>query len=349
MKNQLLNDRVWTFKTLFYILFAGIIFSIIKPETVSAQGGIIITGQLFVYKSVNNEADTTGLVGHNLYVKFYRLNGANQLIFVASAPVDSTGFYRATVYTNQDLYAILPGDDEDNFSTTFYPGWLDFESADPISPSDAINGVIDYDWGAVGKEIVERPSGNISNLSGIVTTAVPFFQDKDLVPSVSLLGSDGNLISSAPIGTDGKYHLTVAGAGNYEVFTSIPGFASQSKYITVTENSKSDLNVNFNLDVYRGQSDVTPNSVANSFNLNQNYPNPFNPTTNINFTVNTTGLVKLTVYNSQGKEVSKLVNDLMEPGTYDIQFNAQNLASGVYYYSLQVGNNVITKKMNLLK
>ncbi|CAF4558270.1 unnamed protein product [Rotaria sp. Silwood1] len=235
-------------------------------------------------------------------------------MFVASAPVDSTGFYRTTVYTTQDLYAIIvPNDDVDNFAPTFYPGWLDFESADPMSLTDAINGVIDYDWGAVGKEIVERPSGNaiLNTVYGSIGTSIP--NTSDFIPMVSLLDANGNLVSSVPVGKDGNYSLSFVGNGNYEVFTSIPGFESQSK----------------------GQSETTPNSVVNSFSLNQNYPNPFNPTTNINFTVNTTGLVKLTVYNSLGKEVTKLVNDLVEPGTYDIQFNASNLASGIYYYSLQ--------------
>lgn len=351
MKNQPLNEKVLNLKSLLCILAVGVFFSILGVKDVSAQGngGTVVTGQLYVYESATNEEDTTGLVGQNLYVKFYRLNGANQLIFVASAPVNSEGYYSVKVYTNNDLYAVVPGNDPiiENFVTTFYPGWLDFESAETIEVAGV--DTVDFDWGAVGKEIVERPSNALTSIiTGKVKTSVPL--SSDFVSNVYLLDEVGNVIQTAPIGIDGKYNLTVFGTGTYEVFTSIPGFASQSKYITSAANKKGDYTVNFDLDVYRGENETSPSTVvADKFNLNQNYPNPFNPTTNISFTVNTTGIVKLTVYNSLGKEVTKLVNDLVEPGTYDVTFNGENLASGIYYYTLQVGNNVITKKMNLVK
>lgn len=349
MKKQLLNERVLNLKSLLCLLTIGMFFSILGPKDILAQGGTVITGQVFVYQSATNEEDTTGLIGENLYVKFYRLNGADQLIFVAQAPINPEGYYSVTVYSNNDLYAILPPNDPigDNFTTTFYPGWLDFESAELIDLSG--QDTIDFDWGAVGKEIVERPSGaQTSIISGMVKTSVPY--SSDFVSNVYLLDESGNVIQTAPIGIDGRYTLTVFGTGTYEVFTSVPGFESQSKYVTSRANTKGDFNINFNLDTYRGEIETTPTTVvADKFNLTQNYPNPFNPTTNISFTVNTTGIVKLTVYNSLGKEVTKLVNDLVEPGTYDVTFNGQNLASGIYYYTLQVGNNVITKKMNLVK
>lgn len=346
MKNYLLNVRMLKLKSLLCLFILGVFFSVLMPKIGSAQ--TVITGQLFTYSDAMNENDTTGLVGTNVYVKFYYLNGQNQLMFVKQAPVNSQGYYSVTVYTSNDLYAIVVGDDvQDNFNPSFYPGWLDFESAEAISPSDAINGVIDYDWGAVGKEIVERPGGLSSTVSGIVKTSTPFVSD--YVVNAYLLDANGNVVTSAPVAADGRYNLSFYGTGNYEVFTSIPGFISQSKYINVSENSKGNFNINFDLDTYKGENEINASTVADKFNLSQNYPNPFNPTTNISFTVNTTGIVKLTVYNSLGKEVTKLVNDLVEPGTYDIQFNGQNLASGIYYYTLQVGNNVITKKMNLIK
>jgi hypothetical protein len=346
MKNQLLNERMLKLKSFWCVLILGVIFSITGSIDAYAQGGTIVTGELFVYKSATNESDTTGLVGENLYVKFYRLNGANQLMFVASAPVDSTGFFKVKVYSSQDLYAIIvPNDDQDNFVSTYYPGWLDFESAEPIETAG--QDTIDYDWGAVGKEIVERPSGVVSTISGVVSPYIP--SKSDYIPSVYLFTTDGTLLTSAPIGPDGRYNLNFYGAGEYEVFTSIPGYSSESKFIS-SSTTRGDFTVNFELDVYNGDNEVTPSTVvADNFNLTQNYPNPFNPTTNISFTVNTTGIVKLTVYNSLGKEVTKLVNDLVEPGTYDVTFNGQNLASGIYYYTLQVGNSVVTKKMNLIK
>lgn len=87
----------------------------------------------------------------------------------------------------------------------------------------------------------------------------------------------------------------------------------------------------------------------------QNYPNPFNPSTIIQYAVsspeNRTGaqLVTLKVFDVLGKEIATLVNDEKTPGNYEIEFNGQNLASGMYYYRLRAGDYVETKKMVLMK
>ncbi|MCW8811146.1 MAG: T9SS type A sorting domain-containing protein [Ignavibacteriaceae bacterium] len=86
-----------------------------------------------------------------------------------------------------------------------------------------------------------------------------------------------------------------------------------------------------------------------TFTLEQNYPNPFNPSTKIKYSVPENGNVKLSVYNLVGEEVSMLVNETVDAGFYEVTFNASNLPSGTYFYSLQTGNFVETKKMILLK
>ncbi len=86
-----------------------------------------------------------------------------------------------------------------------------------------------------------------------------------------------------------------------------------------------------------------------NYTLSQNYPNPFNPTTNIKYSIIKSGLVTLKVYNLLGQEVATLVNQNQKPGNYVADFNAANLASGVYMYRLQAGNFSLTKKMILLK
>ena len=85
------------------------------------------------------------------------------------------------------------------------------------------------------------------------------------------------------------------------------------------------------------------------FKLEQNYPNPFNPTTTIQFAVPAVSDVKLEVFNILGQKVSTLVNRRMEAGLHTVNFNASNLASGVYFYRLQSGSFVQTKKMLLIK
>ncbi len=85
------------------------------------------------------------------------------------------------------------------------------------------------------------------------------------------------------------------------------------------------------------------------FELQQNYPNPFNPTTTIKFSVPKDGVVTLKVFNLLGQEVATLVNGEMTAGSYKVHFDASKLGSGVYFYTLQEGNNKATKKMLLLK
>lgn len=75
--------------------------------------------------------------------------------------------------------------------------------------------------------------------------------------------------------------------------------------------------------------------IPENFSLYQNYPNPFNPTTNIRFDIRKQGLVTLKVYDILGKEVTTLVNESLQPGTYEADFDATGLTSGVYFYRLE--------------
>ena len=93
---------------------------------------------------------------------------------------------------------------------------------------------------------------------------------------------------------------------------------------------------------------VTDNSQFN-FNLDQNYPNPFNPSTVIKYAVKEAGLVRLKFFDILGAEVAELVNEIKEAGNHTIEFNATQLPSGVYIYTLQVNGFTGSKKMLLMK
>ncbi|MGH7495637.1 MAG: T9SS type A sorting domain-containing protein [bacterium] len=85
------------------------------------------------------------------------------------------------------------------------------------------------------------------------------------------------------------------------------------------------------------------------YTLAQNYPNPFNPMTTINFTVGKPSQVKLTVYNLLGQRVAILLNSRLNEGTHAVQFDAQKLTSGVYFYRLEAGDFILQKRMLLIK
>ncbi|MDE3056801.1 MAG: T9SS type A sorting domain-containing protein [Bacteroidota bacterium] len=90
--------------------------------------------------------------------------------------------------------------------------------------------------------------------------------------------------------------------------------------------------------------------VPTIFSLSQNYPNPFNPTTALRFTVPKNGRVTLMIYNIIGQKVATLFDEIADAGKYHrVQFDASRLASGVYFARLTFGDNVLLKKMLLIK
>jgi len=91
------------------------------------------------------------------------------------------------------------------------------------------------------------------------------------------------------------------------------------------------------------------NAVPQAFSLKQNYPNPFNPTTTIEFLLSEQSHTRLVIYDVLGREVVTLINDQLQPGTYSVQWNAVAVASGVYFYRLESGKFVETKKLVLQK
>ena len=90
-------------------------------------------------------------------------------------------------------------------------------------------------------------------------------------------------------------------------------------------------------------------NVPDGFLLKQNYPNPFNPTTNIAFDLPKPGFVELSVYDITGKLIQNLLSQQLSPGSYNYDWDAAELSSGVYFYTLKAGDFVSTKKMLLLK
>ncbi len=106
-----------------------------------------------------------------------------------------------------------------------------------------------------------------------------------------------------------------------------------------------DLNGSYK---YSQSIEVKVNPVS-GFTLEQNYPNPFNPSTKIKFEISKPGFVSLKVYDVLGKEVTTLVNEEKQQGTYEVSFDGSRLSSGIYFYKLKVGTLVSVKKMILSK
>jgi len=131
-----------------------------------------------------------------------------------------------------------------------------------------------------------------------------------------------------------------AGVGANHIITLFPSF-----WYGVVDNVFGTMG---NHDFTTGVNEL-PGTVPSAYALEQNFPNPFNPGTRINFSIPTEGFVTLDVYNSIGQKVASLINETKTAGTYQVNFDASDLTSGIYFYKISSGNFTETKKMILLK
>jgi hypothetical protein len=108
--------------------------------------------------------------------------------------------------------------------------------------------------------------------------------------------------------------------------------------------------IKYSGDLIPGVDINTDNNLLNdNFYLYQNYPNPFNPNTIISFSIPTKDMVRLKVYDILGRQVAVLANRIFEAGQHEVKFNAGNLSSGVYFYRIESGSFIQTKKLLLMK
>jgi hypothetical protein len=91
------------------------------------------------------------------------------------------------------------------------------------------------------------------------------------------------------------------------------------------------------------------NQLPDGYTLEQNYPNPFNPSTTINFTLPSSSLVSIQIFDVSGKEIETLQNSTLPAGVHSVVWNASNFPSGVYFYRMSVGGLTAEKKMVLIK
>jgi hypothetical protein len=96
-----------------------------------------------------------------------------------------------------------------------------------------------------------------------------------------------------------------------------------------------------------GEKNISPH--PNGYALQQNHPNPFNPTTTISYSLPVAGNVNIVVTNLLGKEIRTLVNDYKEAGEYGVTFDASELPSGVYMYSMTANGTKLSRRMTLTK
>jgi len=140
--------------------------------------------------------------------------------------------------------------------------------------------------------------------------------------------------------------------GQYEWLVQAPQTSFDCK-IHITDLADSIIadssDDTFVIDIFPSVDDSSNIGIPNEYILYQNFPNPFNPTTKIIFNIATTGFTSLKVYDVLGNEVATLANEDKSAGEYEIEFYANELTSGVYFYQLKAGSYTQTKMMVLIK
>ncbi len=146
------------------------------------------------------------------------------------------------------------------------------------------------------------------------------------------------------VDASGNFTLPAETNGNYEVMLTAKGCEDQTIQVTI-DGLTGDANVTLNPTGIEDGKDI----IVRSHQLFRAYPNPFNPTTTIKYQVPELSFVTLKVYDVLGNEIARLMDEEKVAGSYEIEFDAAGLPSGIYFYRLQSSSFVETKKMILMK
>jgi len=175
---------------------------------------------------------------------------------------------------------------------------------------------------------------------------------------------DHNLLDSVRVELykDDVYYSTVVDSlfsvtGGYRwwALDSIPDGSNYKVKVVTIDGSLQDISMdNFSI-IYVPVSVELIEELATDFRLEQNYPNPFNPSTTIRYSIPFQGNVEIIIYNSIGENIAKLFDDQQSAGTYEVNWDADKFASGIYFYSIKAipidGKEIFqsVRKMILLK
>lgn len=286
------------------------------------------------------------------------------IIYYDSSQVQPDGSYQVRIPKDKPARIIIYSDDEDlptfSYIPTYYPATIYWENATIINQSTNGTG---FD---VEVERITNPTTNTGSISGKVFL--------DYTPpgytNANNLDIKSGAIVYARIDSSWKafgisnrfedYTLGNLPAGSYQLIVNRLGYTTQVKNNVVLATGQQLTNINFTLTISDGGSvNISGNTtiIPDNYNLLQNYPNPFNPVSKIKFELPVKGIVNLKVYNTAGQLVSELLNEqVLSAGVYTAEFDGGNLASGVYFYRLEVlseSSGVLefsgSKKMILIK
>jgi protocatechuate 3,4-dioxygenase beta subunit len=166
---------------------------------------------------------------------------------------------------------------------------------------------------------------------------------------ITVLNSSDEVIAYDITNANGEYRIEGLTKGNYNLQASVVNYGSKNEKLANSTSGGMEI-INFSMTPSAATSvKAKAKLLPDKLELFPNHPNPFNPSTIITFALPKTESVILKVYNIIGQEIATLLNRKLNAGTYNIQFDAKGLGSGVYLYQLETGSGSIVKKMLLTR
>ncbi|MFI5144081.1 MAG: T9SS type A sorting domain-containing protein [Ignavibacteria bacterium] len=283
----------------------------------------------------NNQPVNTGCVKALHYDRI-----ADRIITVDSTSIQSNGNYSLIHVPPQDSLYIMAFENDESmlaYVPTYYPSSTTWQNA-----------------------TVLYTTGNLSNINVLVyrinNTGGPYHISGHIFENTGnpLLGLNQSVVY-AKVGNDfkaysisdfsGLYRIDSLPSATYSLIVDRIGYSPMNRSVLISNYSKDSIDITFNMvGVVHREKDM-----PKSYVLENNYPNPFNPETKIAFGIPHASNTKLIIYDILGREVATLINEKLEAGNYNVEWNAANYSSGIYFYKLESGDFVQTKKMVLIK
>ncbi len=311
----------------------------------NTQATSTVSGQ--VRYSDNNQLVPSG----NVYTVRYDVN--TREFIIADSTTISNGDYILPRVPRDTLRVIIFPDDEFDgvfdFVPTYFPSTVDWVNATRIFASTNLVNVNISVF-----RITASPVNNSSaNIGGYVyLNIMPTMELPTSYPYLSdaiVYAKQGNIYRRFNRSDDDEtYSLSGLPSGSYQIYVNRLGYESETRQVTLGATNLDT--VNFYLDTFNliGIENIS-NEVPSSFELFQNYPNPFNPETKIKFSITKRTNVNMTIFDVNGRQVTELVNEELNPGTYEVSVRINFISSGVYFYRLTADDFTQTKKMLMLK
>ncbi|MBX2976276.1 MAG: T9SS type A sorting domain-containing protein [Ignavibacteriaceae bacterium] len=318
------------------------------------SGGSFVTGGVY-----NNSLVTVG----NANFQSADWPGFN-FNWLYGGPYWSLGLYKVTNSKQTDKYFYLDARDSDFGGAVYNPDFfVVFNNSQGV-----------YQYKNVNQSLTTIPQGSLVSVWQIKnqsanTAGLQNYWSNVLVVVPSIAQPYTPRVIWGPISnfsaTGYKIYWRYGGSGNFSLLATVGantfeytheglaignGLIAEYKVQAYNGSSTSDFSntVSIGTSGWFKQNFGVENNTFN-YQLNQNYPNPFNPATVISFSVAENSFISLKVYDVLGNEISELVNEIKEPGTYSVSFDASKLSSGIYFYTLKANGYSLTKKMLLAK